>query len=172
VKLRNSALIGVALLVGLVAFPTTATATLPSFTCGTQSGGTDIHNPTTVSAIRVGRHDSESPAYDRFVVEFSSGLVPKWTAIPKSSASFTLQPSGQQVTLVGTAGIRLDFFTGSFPAYGGRKDFVTGFPQLAEARELQDFEGHVQWGLGLNHQSCKRIFQLSSPTRLIVDVPQ
>jgi hypothetical protein len=59
--------------VGLVAFPTTATATLPSFTCGTQSGGTDIHNPTTVSAIRVGRHDSESPAYDRFVVEFSSG---------------------------------------------------------------------------------------------------
>jgi hypothetical protein len=171
-KLRNTALIGVLVLVGLVALPATATATLPSFTCGTQRGGTDIHNPTTDTAVRVGRHDSESPAYDRFVVEFSSGPVPRWTAIPKSSATFTLQPSGQQVTLVGTAGIRLDLFPGSFPAYTGQREFITGFPQLAEARELQDFEGHVQWGLGLNHQSCKRIFQLSSPTRLIIDVPQ
>jgi hypothetical protein len=42
---------------------------------------------------------------------------------------------------------------------------------LAEVRLLQNFEGVVQWGLGLNHQSCKRIFTLSSPTRLVIDVP-
>ena len=104
-------------------------------------------------------------------MEFSSGPVPKWTAIPKSSANFTLQPSGMPVTLRGSAGIRLDFFVGNFPAYQGQTDFVTGFPQLAEARELEDFEGYVQWGLGLNRQSCKRIFELSSPARLVVDVP-
>jgi hypothetical protein len=176
-RIRKIALAAVAFLLGggALAFPTTASAALGPFTCGTQTGGTDINgNPTTVSAVRVGRHDSESPAYDRFLVEFSNGPVPKWTAIPKSSAMFWLQPSNQQVKLLGAAGIRLDFFTGTFPAYRGQKGFVTGFPQLVEARELEDFEGSVQWGLGLNHQSCKRIFELNSPTgsRLVIDVPQ
>lgn len=164
-----------ALLAGMaLAVPGSAGAvtSLSGFTCGTQSGGTDINgNPTAVTAVRVGSHPDEQPAYDRFVVEFANGPVPKWTAIPKSSANFTLSPSGQPVTLRGSAGIRLDFFTGTFPAYRGQTDFVTGFPQLAEARELEDFEGHVQWGLGLNHQSCKRIFQLSAPSRLVIDVP-
>jgi hypothetical protein len=153
--------------------PAGAATSLPGFTCGTQSGGTDINgNPTTVTAVRVGSHPNEQPPYDRLVVEFANGPVPKWTAIPKSSANSTLSPSGQPVTLQGTAGIRLDFFTGSFPAYQGQTDFVTGFPQLAEARELEDHKGYVQWGLGLNHQSCKRIFQLSAPARLVIDVPR
>jgi hypothetical protein len=175
--IRMVALAAIAALLGggALAFPTTASAALPGFTCGTQNGGTDINgNPTNVTAVRVGRHDSESPAYDRFVVEFSNGPVPKWTAIPKSSANFWLQPSNQPVKLAGTAGIRLDFFVGTDPAYRGQTNFVTGFPQLAQARELEDFRGDVQWGLGLKHQSCKRIFELNSQTgsRLVIDVPQ
>jgi hypothetical protein len=159
--------------VGLaVPAPAGAVTSLPGFTCGSQSGGTDINgNPTAVAAVRVGSHPNEQPAYDRFVLEFANGPVPKWTAIPKSSANFTLSPSGKPMTLRGTAGIRLAFFTGTFPAYHGRTDLVTGSPQLAEARELEDHEGYVQWGLGLNHQSCKRIFELSAPTRLVIDVP-
>jgi hypothetical protein len=152
--------------------PVGAATSLPGFTCGTQSGGTDISgNPSAVTAVRVGSHPNEQPAYDRFVVEFANGPVPKWTAIPKSSANFTLSPSNKPVTLSGTAGIRLAFFTGTFPAYGGQTDLLTRLPQLAEARELEDHEGYVQWGLGLQHQSCKRIFQLAAPTRLVIDVP-
>jgi hypothetical protein len=52
--------------------------------------------------------------------------------------------------------MRLDFFAGTFPAYCGPTDFVTGFRQLPEARELEDFKGYVHWALGLEHQSCKR----------------
>jgi hypothetical protein len=45
------------------------------------------------------------------------------------------------------------------------------FPQLAEVRDLGDDEGHVDFGLGLERQSCKRILTLTSPTRLVIDVP-
>src|SRR4030081_2348838 len=107
-RIRKVALAAVAALLGggALAFPTVARAALPPFPCGTQTGGIDINgNPTNVSAVRIGRHDSESPAYDRFVVEFSNGPVPKWTAIPKSSANFWLQPSNQPGKLAGTPGL-------------------------------------------------------------------
>jgi hypothetical protein len=55
--------------------------------------------------------------------------------------------------------------------YFGAADFRTGFPQLREARLLGDFEGYVTWGLGLAHPSCKRVFKLTGPTRLVIDVP-
>jgi hypothetical protein len=172
-KIRKVALAGVAVLLAGVALavPGSASAALPPFTCGTQSFFNPDNASNLITAVKVGRHDSESPAYDRFVVEFEGATVPSWTATPKSSAYFTLAPSNQQVKLAGNAGIRLDLHPHITPAYKGQTDFVTGFPQLAEARELQDFDGVVWWGLGLNHQSCKRIFTLSGPTRLVVDVP-
>jgi hypothetical protein len=68
----------------------------------------------------------------------------------------------------------LEFNSSTIPPWTRPKDFRTGFPQLEEAYELEDFEGYVQWGLGLQQQSCKRILQLSGPdthTRLVIDVP-
>ena len=169
-RIRKVALAGVAVLLAGVALavPSSASAALPSFTCGTQSSSGAA--PTSTDA-RVGTHPEGQPAYDRFTLVFEGSQVPGWTAIPKSSSDFTLQPRGQPVHLAGTAGIRLDL-KAPVPGYTGSKiDFKTGFPQLAEVRLLQNFEAVVQWGLGLNHQSCKRIFTLSSPTRLVIDVP-
>jgi hypothetical protein len=59
----------------------------------------------------------------------------------------------------------------SYPSYHGSADFRTGFVELKEARSLGDFEGYVTWGLGLAHPSCKRVVTLTSPARLIIDVP-
>jgi hypothetical protein len=43
--------------------------------------------------------------------------------------------------------------------------FLVSYPTLA-------FDpGCVSWGLRLQHQSCKRIFTLSKPTQLVIDVP-
>jgi hypothetical protein len=168
--IRKVALAAVAvLLAGIaLAIPSSADAALPPFTCGTQSSGGAAP---TITDARVGTHPEGQPAYDRFVLVFQGSQAPGWKAIPKSSSDFTLQPSGMPVHLRGTAGIRLDL-KAPVPGYtGSTTDFKTGFPQLAEVRRLQDFEGVVQWGLGLNHQSCKRIFTLTNPTRLVVDVP-
>jgi hypothetical protein len=152
-----------------LALPVTASASpaLSGFTCGTQSGGSDgVVAP--ITAVRVGHH----LGYDRFVVEFTGSVVPGYRAIPKSSATFYSDPLGQPVTLEGAAGIKLVMHSTSLHGtYGGPTDFDPEFPQLAEARSIGDFEGFVTWGLSLERQSCKRIFTLSSPSRLVVDVP-
>ena len=141
-------------------------AALPRFGCGTAVGGTTaVHSH--ITDVRVGQH----LRYDRFVIEFSTARMPHYRITQQSSSTFTLDPSGRTVTLLGNAGINVavHFATGE-GTYHGPGDFRTGFPQLREARRLGDFEGYVTWGLGLAHQSCKRVFRLSSPTRLVIDV--
>jgi hypothetical protein len=144
-----------------------STAALPPYVCGTVSGGsTTVHSH--ITDVSVGRH----ARFDRFVVEFSTHRVPHYRITPKSSSTFTLDPSGRSVTLLGSAGLKVVMHTATgVGTYHGPADFRTGFPQLVEARRIGDFEGYVTWGLGLDHQSCKRVFTLTSPSRLVIDVP-
>jgi hypothetical protein len=157
--------LGVGAAVGVGTSP--AGAALPAFTCGTVSGGsTAVHSH--VTDVRVGEHLH----FDRFVMQFDTARMPHFRITPKSNATFTLDPSGRSITLLGNAGIRVavHFATGD-GTYHGPADFRAGFPQLLEARRLGDFEGYVSWGLGLDHQSCKRVLTLTHPTRLVIDVP-
>ena len=140
---------------------------LPPYTCGTQTGGSSSTYGH-VTAVRVGHHIG----FDRFVVQFSSSRVPSYRIVPKSSAIFWLDPSGQRVTLRGHAGLLVVMHPASgFGTYRGPNDFRTTFPQLREARRIGDFEGYYSWGLGLTRASCKRVFTLTAPTRLVIDVP-
>jgi len=40
---------------------------------------------------------------------------------------------------------------------------------LLESQQVEDFEGYVQWGLGLSRSACYRAFVLQSPDRLVID---
>jgi hypothetical protein len=60
--------------------------------------------------------------------------------------------------------------TDEHTAYNGPIDFKTGYPVLLEARQVQDFEGTVQWGLGLSKTACYRAFFLTNPYRLVIDI--
>jgi hypothetical protein len=162
-----------ALLAGIgFATPTTASAASIPVTCGAQVGGGDPNQfpQVPVASVRVGRHTEEG-GFDRFVIEFTGTQIPHWEAIPKSGSTFYKDASGMPVTLEGTAGIKLTVRPVVSGSYQGPPDFDTEFPQLAEAFELGDNEAVFTWGLGLTKQSCKRIFMLSGPTRLVVDVP-
>ena len=55
-------------------------------------------------------------------------------------------------------------------AYSGPTDFKTNYTVLVEARQVQDFEGTVQWGLGLSKSACYRAFFIANPVRLVIDV--
>lgn len=153
--------------VGIVSASSAAAAALPGYRCGTLSGGSStVHSQ--ITDVRVGQHAS----FDRFVIEFSTHRVPHYQITPKSNTTFALDPSGRSVTLLGSAGQRVVLHTATgVGTYHGSADFRTGFPQLVEARRLGDFEGYVTWGLGLTHQSCRRVFTLTNPTRLVIDVP-
>ena len=46
----------------------------------------------------------------------------------------------------------------------------TNYAGLRETRVIEDFEGYVALGLGLNGSNCYRAFVLQNPTRLVVDI--
>ena len=56
--------------------------------------------------------------------------------------------------------------------YSGPTDFKTNYAQLKELRQVQDFEGTVQWALGLAHNGCYAYSGLSNPTRLVIYIQQ
>ena len=121
-----------------------------------------------ISALLTGSHGT----YDRVTIEFGN-TVPGEVAItaPVSGATFTTSPRGESVRLKGTSGILVTMRGADLhTTYGGSTDLVPGYPTLAEVRRVQDFEGVVQLGLGVNGSGCYRAFWLTGPDRLVIDV--
>lgn len=144
-------------------------SSLPAFVCSSASALTGSQSPTVayVDAIRTGSHT----AYDRVTIEFNNGEPVKVELTPQSSAQFTQGASGRPVTLAGNAGILVTIRgADEHTAYNGPTDFKTGYPVLLEAQQVQDFEGVVQWGLGLSKPACYRAFFLTNPVRLVIDI--
>jgi hypothetical protein len=145
--------------------PTPPGTVLPAFACADASGGkTGVAN--TITA-RVG----EQSGYDRFVLQMDS-IVPNYTVKRQATAVFTQGASGQTVQLSGSAGILITVksATGASTFTGPRYFVQADYQVLKEARETQDFEGTVSWGLGLSRSVCMRVFTLNDPARLIVDL--
>ncbi len=144
--------------------PTPSPSAAPAgFVCTDMSGGTGSRSG--VTAIRIASH----PGYDRFVIQFG-GPVPDYKVTRQATSTFTLSPKGEQVTLLGGAGVLAQLQPVPVPGYSGRTDFQTGLAMIREARLVQDFEGIQQWGLGIQGTPCLRVFTLGSPDRLVIDV--
>ena len=88
----------------------------------------------------------------------------------QSNAKFTQGASGQPVMLLGDSGL-LVIIRGAdeHTSYSGPTDFKTGYGKLREARQVEDFEGTVQWALGLSGTACYRVYVLKNPDRLVID---
>ena len=137
---------------------------LPAFACADAAGGkTGVAN---TSTARVG----EQVGYDRFVLQFDP-IVPTYTEKRQDKPVFTLGGSGQTVTLSGTAGalVTVHSATGATTFTGSTDLIHPEFQLIKEARQTQDFEGYVSWGIGLAKPACMRAFVLDDPARLVVD---
>jgi hypothetical protein len=145
--------------------PTPPGTNLPAFACADAAGGkTGVANVITART-------SEQVGYDRFVLQFD-GIVPTYSVKRQPKPVFPMGASGQTVTLSGTAGVLITVHsaTGN-TTFAGSTDLIhSDYAVIKEARQLQDFEGTVAWGLGINKPSCMRVFTLSGPARLVVDL--
>ena len=144
--------------------PTPPGTNLPAFACADASGGkVGVANVVTARvASQVG--------YDRFVLQFDT-LVPSYTVKRQASPMFPAGASGQTISLSGTAGalVKVSTATGA-NTFSGPTDFTHAeYLVLKEARQTEDFEGHVSWGTGLAKSACIRTFTLADPPRLVVD---
>jgi hypothetical protein len=120
-----------------------------------------------INAVRTGTH----AGYDRLTVEFNNGQPSSIELRPQSGTTFTTSPKGDQVTVLGTNGILVVIHGADMhTSYSGSTDFKTGYSTMVEVRQLEDFEGVVQLGLGVSGATCYRAFILTAPMRLVIDV--
>jgi len=142
----------------------------PAFVCtGAFSPIAGNAPPTTayVDAVRVGTHTG----YDRITIEFKNGQPTSVEIKPQGNTTFTQDASGQKFVLQGSKGLLIVIHgADEHTDYSGATDFKTGYQGLQEARQMGDFEGVVQWGLGTSSMGCYRVFFLANPVRLVIDV--
>lgn len=145
--------------------PSAPGTNLPDFACADAAGGKTGVASTITARI------SEQPGYDRFVLQFDS-IVPTYTVKRQAKPVFDMGASGQTVTLSGTTGILVTVHSATgATTFTGSTDLVSAnYQVLSEARQTQDFEGYVSWGLGLTKPACMRVFTLDDPARLVVDL--
>jgi len=142
-------------------------ATLPFNCLGGAGIGTGSAPPLTyVSAIRADNYQG----YDRLTMRFTGSPPTQAGLTTLDGAQFVEEPSGKKVTLKGQHGALVTLHnTDGHTNYGGPTDIVTGNPVVLELRKVQDFEGTVQWAIGLSRAPCYRMAFVDKPTRLIID---
>jgi hypothetical protein len=59
---------------------------------------------------------------------------------------------------------------GIVSGYSGPTSFKAGLPVLTDLELRGDFEGVQQWVAGLSGQACVRVFALTGPSRLVIDL--
>jgi hypothetical protein len=129
-------------------------------------------NRAQVTDVRVGTHDG----YDRVTFEFAAG-IPQ-TVVEGVLPPFYADPSGLPLEVAGTAFLKVTMNGASkvtpdgAVTYSGPTDFEPGFDQLVQLVEGGDFEAISSWFLGLDGGGCYRVFTLTSPSRLVIDIEQ
>jgi hypothetical protein len=132
--------------------------------------GSDFH-PLVTQDIRVGTHDG----YDRIVFEYDGGTPS--LELDAAEPPYVQNPSGLPLTVAGspvyritlTGATKYDMESGEQP-YQGPTDFEPGFAQIVQFVEYGDFEATHSWYLGVNGGDCVRVFQLTDPSRIVIDV--
>jgi hypothetical protein len=122
-------------------------------------------------AIRTGSHDG----YDRVVLEFRNDL-PSWRV---GYVDEVTSESGATVPLEGAASLFVqvdpawghDLNTPPYEAtYTGPRSLTPRYPTLRQVRWVDEFEGHLTFGVGLRRQVGFRVLELRGPARLAIDV--
>jgi hypothetical protein len=154
--------------------PTTPQATdLGPFACTDASGGSNTGPAMRLTDVRVAH---QAAGYDRIVFQFAppagaTAHIPAYTVTRQASTKFIKDPSGMEVTLQGSSGLRIVFHGASgADSYTGSRDLTPNLPVLKELEQIGDFEAVLSWGAGMSRPSCLRTLELANPTRLVIDI--
>lgn len=137
---------------------------MAAFKCADVSGGSLAS--VNLTGVRV----AEQIGFDRLVLQFDT-RVPSYTVKRQAKPIFKAGPSGQAITLSGSAGALVQVHSASASStYTGPTDIThSDYQVLVEARVVEDFEGYLSWGVGLAKPVCMRAFTLTDPPRLVID---
>jgi hypothetical protein len=117
-----------------------------------------------LTAVSVGQHAT----YDRVVFTFSGGIPGYTVGYVNEVLS---DPKGDVVALPGQAFLRIVFHPSSgYQTYSGPSSITPIFPTLLQVRAAGDFESYLSFGIGLSQRAGFRVFTLTQPYRVVIDV--
>ncbi|MFM7202789.1 MAG: hypothetical protein ACKO6N_18535, partial [Myxococcota bacterium] len=139
-------------------------------TTGKQEGKSTATGKSQLIDARVGGHDG----FDRAVFEFEGKGVPAYT-LEYIKKPLTHCSSGEEVKVGGGAVLRVRFSSSAAHAEDGSsrlksRDFSPGLSIIKQATLLCDFEGSVEWVLGVGAAHPYRVMVYQDPARLVVDI--
>jgi hypothetical protein len=117
---------------------------------------------------------SSEPGYDRVVFVFAGDSAPGYR-VEYASAPVRRCGSGDPVSLAGTQQVVVRFEPASAHDERGNpapveRDRALGLPAVNEMKLVCDFEGQVEWVLGVAAASPFRVSELTGPARVVVDI--
>jgi hypothetical protein len=141
-------------------------AALPPFTTGAKSA-TGSSGQAELFGVAAACHST----YDRFVFSARFG-TPSYDV--RYVSSIVADGSGNTVPLLGTKRIRVRIRNARGHTTGGTnlipRVITPRCSNLRQVKTAGDFEGDVTFGLGLSRKTGFRVFRLTAPTRLVIDV--
>ncbi len=152
-------------LVVVLAIATQALA-LPAFTAAPKTAA-PRGDAAELSNAAAGCHQT----FDRFVVR-ARFATPGYDVryVPRIVAD----PSGRPVSLLGAERIRIRLNLAAGHDNRGRNllagTLTPRCPNLLQVKKAGDFEGTVSFGLGVKRMTGFRVFRLTNPTRVVIDV--
>jgi hypothetical protein len=141
-------------------------AALPPFTTGAKTA-TGSSGQAEVFGVVAACHST----YDRFVISARFG-TPSYDV--RFVSRIVADGSGKTVPLLGSKRIRIHIRNARGHTTGGTNLIPrTLTPRCSTLRQVKtagDFEGDVTFGLGLSRRKGFRVFRLTAPTRVVVDI--
>ena len=136
----------------------------------TVAGEGRVQGIATLESVRAARNDD----FDRLVLEFRGGALPGYR-VEYVDPPVRQCGSGQVVPLRGDAWLRIRLDPARAHDERGRatvsdRSRQTDLPSVREMQLICDYEGQVEWILGLSDRHRFRVTELSNPSRLVVDV--
>ncbi len=111
------------------------------------------------------------PTFDRFVIRARFG-TPRYDV--RYVKRIRADGSGRPVALLGSKRIRVVIRNARGHTQGGTNLLprvrTPLCPNLRQIKTAGDFEGIVSFGLGLRRKTGFRVFRLTGPTRIVIDI--
>ena len=128
----------------------------------------------TLTAVRIGAHP-EQGGWDRFVFEFRGGLPPG--LVEYSTRPATQCGSGMAVAVGGQARMFVRFTQTQAHTDAGQptlpqRELRGPGGAIIEAKQTCDFEGVVEWVIGVDEAARFNVRNLSAPDRVVIDIKQ
>jgi hypothetical protein len=166
---RRAAFVSTLIAAAVTIAASPAVAALPAFGSADISlpgaGGTGPGKQVVIQSVTVGHHDG----FDR-VVFTSRGGRPAVTA--KYVSQITKDPSGEAISVLGTAFILVTLRNTAWQTSPSPQSTITpeGFPALCQIKGAGENEAVASYALGQATKSGFRVFTLTGPDRVVIDL--